>query len=133
MEKEFKGVEETLKRLHELQENQLASFSEKAVPDLETQSSERNIEVGKLMKSLSDFMKLAENENGAATECMLTVLNNHVTILLEQNKALETKVKNFRDDIQKNMNQVSKGKKVIGSYRSSAAILNTPKVISLQK
>ena len=131
MEKEFIKIEETLDRLHSMQENHLHSFGKGAMPDLEKQSAERNIEMKRLMRSISDFILLAETKNDVKTESMLLVLNDHITLLIKQNKALETKVKKIRDDIKKGMKLVSKGKKVIGSYRSSAAISNKPKVISV--
>jgi len=131
MEKEFKNIEKILSRLQGLQENHLESFDKKDLPDLEKQSVERNIEVEKLMKSVSDFVKITENKNSENTESMIHILNDRITTLLEQNKALETKVHLFRDGIKNEMKQVATGRKVIQSYQSSTAVSNNPNVISI--
>jgi exopolyphosphatase/pppGpp-phosphohydrolase len=131
MEKEFYKIHETINRLYALQTGHLEAFKKKPIPDLEKQSAERGDEVVRLVKSVNKFVKMARNKQGVATESMLLSLNNKITTLLEQNKALETKVKDFRDRIKKNMKQVSKGKQVIGSYRSSNLVSNNPRVISV--
>jgi len=131
MEKEFKNIEDILNRLQGLQKNHLESFDKKVLPDLEKQSVERNIEVEKLMKNVSCFIKTAENKNSENAESMIHTLNDRITTLLEQNKALETKVHLFRDGIKNEMKQVAKGRKVIQSYQSSTAVSNNPNVISI--
>ena len=131
MEKEFKKIEAILNRLHDLQKDHIESFNAKALPDLEQQSQERQIEVEVLMKSVAGFVKTAENKSNAEAESMVVNLNKRITALLEQNKALETKVNLFKDGIKNEMKQVAKGRKVIQSYQSSAAVLNNPNVISI--
>jgi len=131
MEKEFKKIQETINRLYDLQTDHLEAFKKKPVPDLEKQSAERSNEVAKLMKSVNGFVKMAENKSGTTTESMLLSLNGKISTLLDQNKALETKVHEFRNGIKKSMKQISKGKQVIGSYRSSTAVSNNPRVISV--
>lgn len=133
MEKEFKKVEDTLMRLQDLHKNHMESFDQKVLPDLEKQSKNREVEVGMLVKSVSKLVKLVENQTGKgeSTKAMILNLNNRVTTLLEQNKMLETKVSAFRDQLKKSMNQVSKGKSSISSYRSSTAVSNNPRVISI--
>jgi len=129
MEKKIKAVEETLNRLYALQANHLASFGKQALPDLEKQSAERNIEVARLIRNVNTLLKRIEIKTEADTESMF-FLNDRITGLLEQNKALEKKVHAVRENIKKNIKQVVKGKTVIGSYRSSAAAY-TPRVISI--
>ncbi len=133
MEKEFLKVEETLNRLQDLHKSHIESFDQKILPDLEKQSKNREIEVGILIKSVSKLVKLAANQTGEGgnTESMILGLNDRVTNLLEQNKVLRTKVSALRDQLKKGMSQVSKGKKAISSYRSSEAVSNTPRVISI--
>ena len=131
MKKNFKAVEETLNRLYHLQADHLASFDKQALPDLEQQSAEREIEVSRLMRNVNTLVKQLETETGAETESMLFFLKDRVTGLLEQNSALELKAHAVRDNIKNRMKQVSKGTSVIGSYRSSAAAAHTPKVISI--
>ncbi len=131
MENEFKQIENTLNRLYYLQTNHLDAFDKNELPDLEKQSRERSREVDTLMRRITGFIKTAEKTNNTNTESMLVSLNNQITSLLEQNRALETKVKTFRDEIKNSMKRVSKGKQVIGSYKSSASALNNPKAISL--
>jgi predicted nucleic acid-binding Zn-ribbon protein len=133
MEKEFKKVEETLNRLQALHKDHIESFDQEVLPDLSQQSEIREIEVGMLVKNVKKLIVLAENQTGEGvnTKSMILRLNDRVTTLLEQNKTLETKVSSFRDQLKNSMNQVSKGKKAISSYRSSTAVSNNPKVISI--
>lgn len=133
MEKEFKKAEEALRRLHDLYNNHMESFGQEALPDLEKQSEDRGIEVGRLMESTSKLIKLIEKQTGekADTESMILSLNDGVASLLEQNKGLETKVSAFRSKLKDDMNHLSKGKNAISSYRSSAAVSNDPRVISI--
>ncbi|HAR34221.1 MAG TPA: hypothetical protein DCR95_09095 [Desulfobacter sp.] len=131
MKKNFKAVEDTLNRLYDLQTDHLASFDKQVLPDLEQQSAERDIEVSRLIRNVDILVKQLEIETGTETESMLFFLNDRVTGLLDQNRALEVKVKAVRDNIKNRMKQLSKGTSVIGSYRSSAAAAYTPKVISI--
>lgn len=133
MKKEFLKVEETLNRLQDLHKNHIESFDQKILPDLEKQSADREIEVGILIKSVRELVDLAADQTGEGvnTESMIFRLNDRVTNLLEQNKVLRTKVSALRDQLKKGMNRVSKGKKAISSYRSSEAVSNTPRVISI--
>ena len=131
MKKNFKAVEDTLNRLYDLQTDHLASFDKQDLPDLEQQSAERGIEVSRLIRNVDTLVKQLKAETGSETESMLLFLKDRVTGLLEQNRALEVKVHAVRDNIKNRMKQVSKGASVIGSYRSSAAAADTPKVISI--
>ena len=131
MEKEFKNVEDTLNRLDDLHKIHMESFDHDVLPDLEKQSADRAVEVETLVKRIRGLVKLAQTQTRENTESMMFVLNDRVTILLEQNKALRTKVHTSRDCIKNNLKQISKGKKVISSYRSSAAVSNNPRVLSI--
>ncbi len=131
MEKKLKEVEETLNRLDDLHRTHMASFDREVLPDLEKQSAERAVEVDRLMKRIGGLVKLAQTQTRTTTESMLLTLNDRVTTLLEKNKALRTKVQASRDGIGNNLKQISKGKKVISSYRSSAAVSNNPRVLSI--
>ncbi|MBA3011062.1 MAG: hypothetical protein KKF12_06520 [Proteobacteria bacterium] len=131
MEKEFKKIDETLNRLYELHKSHMDSFDKSLLPDLEKQSKERDIEVATLVKTVSNLAMKAENKTGTTAESMILAINDRVTVLLEQNKALQTKVSVIRERLKKGMEQISKGKKVIHSYRSSAAVSNTPKAINI--
>ncbi|EIM64666.1 hypothetical protein [Desulfobacter postgatei] len=131
MKKNFKAVEDTLNRLYDIQADHLASFDKQALPDLEQQSAERDIEVSRLIRNVDILVKQQQIETGAETESMVFFLNNRVTKLLEQNRALQVKVHAVRDNIKNRMKQLSKGTSVIGSYRSSATAASKAKVISI--
>lgn len=131
MEKKCKQAADEISRLRDMQENHLASFTRDSLPDLEKQSVERNIVVAQLMKTVKELIFLAENKHDTTTENQLQNINRQITHLLEQNKALAVKVTAFKTDIKAKMGQVSKGKKTISCYRSSTAISNRPKVISI--
>ena len=131
MGKEFKLIEERINRLYDMHKIHMASFEKEALPDLKNQSKERESEVKALMKDVKKLLPTAENKTGLHVESMILGLKNRVTTLLEQNKALRTKVSAVKDRLRKDMNQVSKGKTVICSYRSATAVSNNPRVISI--
>lgn len=131
MEKQIKKIEDSLKRLYDLHEDHMVSFDKEALPDLEKQSYDREIEVGMLIKSIGKLLELSETRENRDRDSILYSLNDRITLLLEQNKSLTTKVAAYRDTLKKGMKQISKGKKAIHSYRSSQAVSNNPKVISI--
>jgi len=131
MNNEAKKIERSLNRLHDLQASQLESFGKDILPDLEKQSAQRNIEVDDLTRRVIKFEKQLKNNGAVITESFMPDFNDRIAALLEQNRALETKVRTMRDSIKQGMTTVSKGKKAIGSYRSSARVSNNPKVISI--
>ncbi|MCP4118202.1 MAG: hypothetical protein GY737_22950 [Desulfobacteraceae bacterium] len=133
MENEFLRIKKTLKKLDELHMSHFESFDNDSVPDLEEQSAERETEVENLKESISRFLTMAEIEPHGDAEAMMLFLNNRITNLLEQNNALEIKVVAYREKIRNSMKQISRGKQAIGSYGSSAGLVNKPKVISLTK
>lgn len=133
MEKEFEKINEGITRLYDLHKIHMESFSQESLPDLEQQSIDRGIEVGMLMKSVDKLVRLIETHpwKEAQAESMIVTINSRIKTLIEQNKTFETKVTEFRDKLKNGMKQISKGKKVIRSYRSAAAVSNNPKVISI--
>lgn len=131
MENIFKKIEKTLHRLQNLHKIHMKSFDQEVLPDLEKQSEDRDIEMGVLMKRVRTLMELAKNETGEDTKSMLHALTEKMIPLLEQNKVLETRVSAFRNQLKKDMKQVSKGRNAISSYRSSAAVSNNPRVINI--
>ncbi|SDT85710.1 hypothetical protein [Desulfobacula phenolica] len=131
MEKKFKAVEATLDRLNDLQAIHLASFDSQDLPDLEQQSAERDTEVAQLMRDINILVEQVDIKNEVETKSRFLFFNDLITGLLEQNKALETKIHAIRNNLKNSMKHVSKGKNVIGSYRSSAAVNYKPKVISI--
>ncbi len=131
MEEKLKDIEDTLKRLHKIQASHLEEFRKKDLPDLDKQSAERSLEVDKLMKSVNDVVTLIKNTDNATSESMVLFLNKRISTLLEQNNELEIKVKDFKNNLKNGMKKISTGKKVIGSYRSSAVVANDPKVLSI--
>jgi len=133
MEQAVKQVENIINRLCDLHKRHLAAFETDTLPDLEVQSMERRMAVDQLMKHVSSLIKMAESGHEPDTASMLQRLNHQVTGLLEQNRAIENKVVSVKARIQKKMRQVSKGSKMIRSYRSSDAGSNSPKVISVTK
>ena len=130
-----------MNRLYDLHECHTVSFNQQDLQDLAKQSYDREMEVGlliKRVKRVSKLIELSEEHTSEAqtgdkidTHSILLSLNDRVTVLLEQNKALTTKVAAYRDTLKKGMKQISKGKKAIHSYRSSQAVSNNPKVISI--
>ncbi len=135
METTFKHIKGIIDRLQSLYTEHLLSFDKEELPDLDRQTADRTMEMELLMKEINNFVKRAESPEGQRndTESMLRSFNDRITAIREQNSALELKVTALKNGLQKEMARVSKGKKVIGAYRSPAARTNaTPcRVLSI--
>lgn len=126
----FKQINLTLNRLEGMMTEQIESFGEKDLPDLEQQSFDRDRAIETLKTDIEIFRAWVEKspeDKRSSTE----YVNNRITDLLGIYQRLEKKVCIFRDNLKKNMQQVSKGKKAIRSYRSSYAVVRSPKVLSI--
>jgi uncharacterized phage infection (PIP) family protein YhgE len=130
MEKQFQQVKDSLNRLDLLHELHIESFRTDLMPDLESQTDERNHEFARLKKSLNKLLTRAETGNDINIEPMSVYVADQITTLLEQNRRLEQIVKGHRNELKKRMKQVSKGKKAIGFYGSADIAGNKPRIIS---
>jgi len=135
METTFKHIKGIMDRLQNLYTEHLLSFDKEKMPDLDRQTADRTLEMDRLMKEIKDFVKRVESPEGQRndTESMLRCFNDRISIIREQNSALELKVTALKKGLKKEMARVSKGKQVIGAYRSPAARTNaTPcRVLSI--
>ncbi len=136
MQKEFKKIKLIIDRLQALQLNHIESFNKNGqAPDIEQQSFDREKEFDNLKKKINIFNNMAQAElaenTQSQTESMLIFIKDKITTLIEQNAALETKVKEYKNNIKNSMKKISNGRQLIGSYGSSAKITNNPKVISI--
>jgi hypothetical protein len=131
MENKFNKINSTLDRFYDLQANHIKSFNSASLPDMEKQSMEQNKEIVKILESIDAFIKMLSGTEEPGAESMLISLNHRITNILEQNEVLVTRVTVFKENLKSNMKKISKGKQAIGSYRSSAAASNNPKVLSV--
>ncbi len=131
MEKELKQIEEKIDRLYGMYQSHMVLFENQTLTDLGKQSQERKHEVESLMGDIKKLLAAAENKTEPHVESMILVLKDRLTTLFELNKALRTKVSCAMDGLKKGMQQMSKGKTVIRSYRSVTTVSNRPRVISM--
>ncbi len=140
MQKEFNNIKMIIDRLQELQLSHISSFNKKGqLPDIEKQSFDREKAFNNLRKKITVFNTMAQVEHAAQTqpqiesqtESMLILIKDKITTLIEQNTTLETKIKEYRNNIKTSMKKISNGRQVIASYRSSTKITNNPKVINV--
>lgn len=132
MEKEIKNLESSIVSFERLQAKHLEALKdENSLPNLQQQTLERDAAIKNLMETVKCFIKKAERRDDINSEKLLLFFSNRITTLLEQNKVIEKRVKTIRDHIKKGMTQISKGKNVINSYRSSAAASIKPRVLSI--
>ncbi len=132
MRNEFLKIQQSIDTYQALQAEQISSFDVgRDLPDLMSQSHEREVLTSKLMRRIGFFMKMVNKQRPPNSEVMLIQLNEGLVDILAQNQILEKKIKQLRDSIEKRMTQVSKGRQVMGGYRSSVAGYKTPRVISI--
>jgi hypothetical protein len=129
---EFKKIEQAIDTYRALQAEQIDSFEiGQELPDLALQSREREELTAKLMRKINFFTKMVNKQKPPNSEVMLIQIHESLNHILEQNRVLEAKVRQLRDHIGKSMSQVSRGKQMIGRYRSSVVMSKAPKVISI--
>nr|NJM04318.1 hypothetical protein [Desulfobacula sp.] len=95
--------------MHEIH---LASFEKDALPDLGKRSQERESEVQALVKEVKRFLAPAEDKTETHAKSMILALKDRMTTLLEQKqKPFEPRCLSSRTGLEKDMKQVSKGKR----------------------
>ncbi len=131
MEQEFKQIQNILDELYEIQANHLESFNKTVLPDIEQQSADREKKFRHFKKRMVDFIHRTDARKDDKTESMLSFCSARITSLIDQNKSLETKVRNYRDRIRTEIGHLSKGKQVISKYGSPKGMSKNPRVISI--
>lgn len=132
MVNEFKKIEQAIKAYQRLQAEQIESFETgEDLPDLALQSREREALTARLMRRINFFVKMVNKQAPPNSEVMVIQIHNGLADILEQNRVLEDKVRQLRGQLQKSMAQLSKGRQVMGQYRSSVVRPKSPKVISI--
>lgn len=131
MEIEFNKIKIALNELNELQSAHIESFDKSVPPDIERQSAEREKGFSNLKHRIDLFVRMTGTESNAETESMLQFFNNSITVLLEQNKTLEMKVRAYKESIRSNIQNLSKGKHAIGRYGSASVLTKNPRVINI--
>jgi hypothetical protein len=131
MEHKFDRVNAAISQLEEIQARQVESFDQLLMPDLETQTLEREQGFERVKQEVAGFIDLAGIEDTPdRAESMIRHLSDRISILLSQNETLTRKVNLHRDRLQDSMKGLVKGKKAIGAYGSPASVSNRPRAIS---
>ena len=131
MENTYTQVNQTLDLLENMIASQIESFSKGTLPDLDRHTRERDRAIRTLKADVDTFSTWARESLEDHAQSSAEHIHQRVADLLGMHHKLEEAVRMFRDDLRKNMQQLSKGKKTIRSYRSSYAAVNTPKVLSI--
>jgi len=131
MNKKFQQIRKTLNLLDKMQADHIDSFDTQLMPNLELQSEERKKTFNCLNQEFKLFLKNTEQFDDADTKTMVSFFIQRIEMLMNQNRLLEKKVREYRDNLKEHMKSISKGKKAIGSYGSPSSISNRPRAISL--
>lgn len=139
MGNELSQITELINNLEDIHMDHISSFNMELMPDLEKQSIERSKIVDKLGEKIHylinniNFKHISDDEpldSDTDYEAIL-LFKKRIFTLLEQNRALEKKVRAHKDSIQKSMKKVSKGRQAINSYGSSTSVKNRAQVMNL--
>ena len=131
MNGEYQKIISLADHLEMIQESHIQSFSRELLPDLETQSMERNLAVGRLEKRIRAFLQNPENHPPLEVDDIMIDLKTRVSTLLKQNRTLEKQVRSHRDEMENSMKRLASGRKVFFSYGSPKSSSNMPRVISV--
>jgi hypothetical protein len=128
----FDQIRKALKNIDNLQEKHLAGFDTKVLPDLEQQMDERRLGFCELEKAMADLMPQLKTNETLSQDPALTDMVDHLRVLLHQNKTLAARIQHHKDGLSRSIQKISKGRKAISAYGSSASHRNRSKVINLK-
>jgi len=133
MNDKYDRVNDAISRFEEIQARQVEDFDKMLMPDLETQTLEREQGFEQFKQEVAGFIELVGQEDTPAgiKKSMILSLKDRIRKLLTQNEALTIKVKSHKEHLRQSMKGLAKGKKAIGAYESPAFISNRPRAINL--
>jgi hypothetical protein len=131
MKKKFQDIKDAFDKLEKIQLDHIDSFDRELMPDLECQTLERTKEFDLLKESVTQWINRDEPGNDANTESMVHYFIERIHILLNQNEALEKKVRVHKDHLQQSLKNLSRGKQAIGAYGSPSSVTNRPRAINI--
>ncbi len=126
----YETITRTLDELDHIHDRHITSFDQELLPDLENQSNERALAIERLQKKINLFIKIAQDQQTRETDEGMKSFINRISVLLKQNRALESKVKSHKAGLERSMKNISTGKKMLSSYGSPSLAFNKPKIIS---
>lgn len=126
---QFKTAIDEFEMLHE---KHLTAFNESGPPDLEKQSRERWTGIRKLLETANQLLSSSDKQDSISDVSAPADFSRRMKTLLEKNKMLETHATELKEQLKKEMLRISKGKKVIGAYRSPNTFSSKPRVLNIK-
>nr|NJM03598.1 hypothetical protein [Desulfobacula sp.] len=131
MKRDFHSIKEAFRRLEKIHSRHLGSFDVEAMPDLGRQNLERKKEFDQFKEDMRQWLTINAPGMDTETQSMVQYMIDRIHRLLEQNKIMEKRVRRYKEDLQKKMKALSKGKQAISAYGSPPSILNRPRAINI--
>lgn len=131
MHKDITHIINILDRIDQMQASHIKSFETELMPDLASQLVQRKTEFEKLKESFALFISKARIAQIEDKEPIVKEFIERVNLLLEQNKILEKRTKDYKNNLQENIKNILKGRKAISLYGSPSSFSNKPRAINL--
>jgi hypothetical protein len=129
---DLKEITKDLKRLDALYTEQIRSFDTEVLPDLETQTKEREKAYDQLKKHTATLLTGMKDKNIVKSHGAMEEMINHLKLLVKQNRTLKNKVQAHKKGLQTSMTRLKTGKKVMDAYRAPQSLRNRPKVLTIR-
>lgn len=127
----YQNINRVLDRLDTLHDEHIRSFDESLMPDLETQSLEREEAIASLGATINTLLENTVSPVSDEAGENLAAIREKVRRILRLNRILSGRVKEHKQGIENSIRKISTGRKVLRSYGSPSMVLNRPKVISV--
>jgi hypothetical protein len=125
----LKILKDALEKLETIHQDQIDSFGNSLLPDLEAQIEERQNAFSEIKTIISDMaLTLDQVEDPKEIEELLT----GIKFLIKQNSVLKSKAQTHKNDLKERMKQANKGKQAISAYGSPDSVRNRSKVINFR-
>jgi hypothetical protein len=135
---EYKQITQAIDDMDQLHQDHIEAFDHTLLPDLESQSRQRDQALRGLTQKITALINSVTNRSlqgskrrdKEETDACLAVFHARISNLLHQNRVLAQKVRQHRDGIEKSMKRNVAGKSILRSYGSVDLKLNRPRVMS---
>ncbi|MBU1196508.1 MAG: hypothetical protein KKE62_11620 [Proteobacteria bacterium] len=131
MHKDINHITGILDTINQMQTAHIQSFETELMPDLASQLTQRKIQFDELKISFDLFISSILPHHTDNKEFIVAEFLERINVLLEQNKTLEKKIKNYKYGLQESIKEISRGRKAIGFYGSPSSSINKPRAINL--
>ncbi len=126
-------LELCLTNYEKIQAHHLYQMQSEALPDLELMNTERAYAFKSLKTALDTFMGNAGTIYGSDSVSILTGYEQRVSSMMALDEKIAIEIKKHKNRLKADLVRMKKGKQAITGYKSTGAVLSSPKVVSMNR